>query len=59
MAARWDKQVQAEREDLGDRNFERSRIKIEVESLEDMEINQDKGSRSKTFEKGQSSKDGK
>lgn len=37
--ASWDKEVQAEREDFGDIHFERSRIKIEVESSEDMGIN--------------------
>ena len=56
MAEKRDKTVQAEREAVGDRNFERGRVKIEIESSDEMEYNYGEGFRSKNFETGQSSK---
>jgi len=56
MAASWDKEAQEEQEDQRVTQANRSKMKIEVESSEDMEINQDEGYVRETFEIGQSSR---
>jgi len=56
MDEKRNKTEQVEREEVGDRHLERGRVKIEIESSDEMEYSQEEGFRRKHFKRGHSSK---
>jgi len=59
MGERRDKTVQKEKDAAEGRHFERDRVKIQIESSEEMEYRQEEELRGKRFETGQSSRGSK